>query len=94
MIQRKRSAPVKTKFSRESEFIVEGFTIIQGEIIKIKGENGMKFRFHSLVTNDETGIQWIDCFEIERGVVGAQRSFRPDRIKRIPKKRARRVNRG
>jgi hypothetical protein len=94
MRQRKPSVPVKTKFSRELELSVDGFSIVQGEIIKIKGENGMKFKFHSLVTNDETGIQWIDCFEIERGVIGAQRSFRPDRIKRIPKKRVKkRVNR-
>ena len=94
MRQRKPSAPVKTKFSREFMFTVDGFTIVQGEIIKIKGENGMKFKFHSLVTNDETGAQWVDCFEMYRGQVGVHRSFKTDRLKRIPKKRVkRRVNR-
>lgn len=94
MRQRKTVAREQTKYSRETEVVVDGFTIVQGETIKIKGESGIKFKFHSLVTNTETGSQWIDCFEIWRGSIGVQRSFKTDRIKRIPKKRVKkRVNR-
>jgi hypothetical protein len=82
-----------TKFSYEVSIQVDGFTIAQGDIIKIQGEHGCKFKFSSVVTNTQTGAQWIDCFEMQRGQSGAQRSFNIDRIKRIPKKRGKRVSR-
>lgn len=73
--------------------IVDGFEIIRGDIIKIAGEYGVKFKFDSLVTNMETGSKWIDCFEIHRGVSHSYRSFATDRVKRIPQrgKRSKRV---
>lgn len=77
-----------TKFSREYSIDIDGFTISRGDIIKIRGEYGVQFKFHSFVTNTETGVQWIDCFEVYRGQVGTYRSFRVDRIKRIPKRRS------
>jgi hypothetical protein len=91
----KRNAPVKeTKFDRVGEILVNGRLIIAGDIIKIHGEHGSKFRFNSLVTNKETGAIWIDCFEMDKAVASAWRSFRPDRIKLIPIKRGRKnVNR-
>ena len=76
-----------TKFSREYSIQVDGFTIERGDIIKIRGEYGVQFKFHSFVTNTQTGVQWIDCFEVFRGQVGTYRSFRLDRVKRIPKRR-------
>ena len=79
--------PQETKFSREFSIEIDGFTIERGELIKIRGEYGVQFKFHSFVTNTETGVQWIDCFEVHRGQVGTYRSFRLDRIKRIPKRR-------
>jgi hypothetical protein len=83
-----------TKFVREPQISVDGFTISQGDLFKVKGEYGNKFKFLGLMTNLETGSQWVDCFEIVRGQVGALRSFKSDRIKRIPQKgkRAKRVN--
>lgn len=83
-----------TKFLREPEISIDGFTITQGDLFKVRGEYGNKFKFVSLITNLETGAQWVDCFEVVRGQVGAFRSFKSDRIKRIPKKgmRAKRVN--
>jgi hypothetical protein len=83
-----------TKFLREPEISIDGFRIVQGDLLKIKGEYGSKFKFNGFITNLETGDQWVDCFEIVRGQVAALRSFKPDRIKRIPKKgmRAKRVN--
>jgi len=83
-----------TKFERSPEIEIDGFTISQGDLFKVKGEYGIRFKFYSLTTNLETGSSWVDCFEIIRGQVGAFRSFKPDRIKRIPQKgkRAKRVN--
>jgi hypothetical protein len=85
----------ETKFFKNPELILEdGKAVYQGDLIKIKGEHGLKFKFHSLTTNTETGAQWVDCFEVFRGQVGAFRSFPSDRIKRIPKKRVKKnVNR-
>lgn len=88
MARRRDVAPVApTKFERQFSIEVDGFPIESGEMIKIKGEYGMRFKFHSLVTNTDTGVQWIDCFENHRGQSGCYRSFRIDRIKRIPKRR-------
>ncbi len=36
---------------------------------------------------------WIDCVELEKGVACGMRSFYPDRVKLIPKKRGKRVKR-
>jgi hypothetical protein len=95
MVRTKKESPVSpTKFLREPEIMIDGFKITQGDLFKVKGEYGVKFKFSGLVTNLETGSQWVDCFEVVRGQVGALRSFKSDRIKRIPQrgKRAKRVN--
>lgn len=70
-----------------------GFPIQAGEIIKVTGEWGTKFKFVGITTNTLTGSSWVDCFEIIGGVPSVYRSFKQDRIKRIPKrgKRAKRV---
>lgn len=84
----------ETKFVREPSVEVNGFIINAGDIIKIQGEYGSKFKFNALVTNKETGAQWVDCIELERGVACGWRSFRTERVKRVPirGKRAKRVN--
>lgn len=73
---------------------VDGFPIHEGDIIKVKGEYGTKFKFVGITTNTLTGSQWVDCFEIFRGKAQQFRAFKEDRIKRVPQKgkRARRVN--
>lgn len=77
-----------SELKRISELVLpDGKIINRGDLFKVSGEYGMKFKFYSLTTNVETGAEWIDCFEVYRGQVGAQRSFTSDRIKRIPKKR-------
>jgi hypothetical protein len=89
-VSRKNTAPVKeSKFERVYELQVGTRTISSGEVIKIHGEYGSRFKFSSLVTNKETGVQWIDCFELQKNVVSGWRSFRSDRIKLIPIKRGR-----
>jgi hypothetical protein len=83
-----------TNFNYDFTYVtLDGFTISKGDLIKIKGEYGIKFKFHALTTNKITGSQWIDCFEVSRGQVGALRSFGIERLKRVPTrgKRAKRV---
>jgi hypothetical protein len=84
---------IAKKFSRESSVMVNGFEIKTGDFFKIRGEHGGKFKFHAFVTNLETGAQWVDCFEVISGMTSIFRSFKVDRIKRIPNKgrRAKRV---
>jgi hypothetical protein len=89
MISRKASAIRETKFERSYEIQVGTRTVLSGEVIKINGEHGAKFKFISLVTNKETGATWIDCFEMDKTLASAWRSFKPDRIKLIPIKRGR-----
>jgi hypothetical protein len=87
-MNRRNQAPVsKTIFSREYEMQIDSFVISKGDIIKAKGEYGTKFKFNSLVTNTLTGSQWVDCFEMQKGIATAYRSFKIDKIKRIPTKR-------
>lgn len=69
--------------------MVNGFTINQGDIIKIVGEHGKKFRFLNLVHNPKNGATWVDCIQLEKGVSCGWRSFYPDRVKRIPVRRKR-----
>lgn len=81
-------------FIREDSFTTsDGKTISSGDIIKIRGVWGSKFRFQNFVTNPENGMSWIDCIELERGIACGMRSFYPDRAKPIPKKRGKRVKR-
>jgi hypothetical protein len=97
------SVPVAntSKFAYESFWVnPEGFTISAGDIIKIKGKNafgvgewGIQFKVRAFCTNIETGKKWVDCYEMYRGRAGVMRSFALDRIKRIPPRRKRRVNR-
>jgi hypothetical protein len=89
-MNRRRHAPVSdTIFSREYQLQIEKFVIEKGDLIKVKGEYGTRFKFHSLVTNTSTGSQWVDCFEMQKGSATAYRSFKIDKIKRIPVKRGR-----
>lgn len=94
MPRRKKTELPPTKFFRFPELTLNGFTIEKGEIIKVQDEHGLRFKFDSLVTNIETGAQWVDCFEVYKARTGVLRSFSIDRIKRIPKRRGRRVKRG
>jgi hypothetical protein len=88
MISRKASVIKETKFERTYEVQVGSRLILSGEIIKINGEHGSKFKFISLVTNKETGATWVDCFELDKNIVSAWRSFKTDRIKLMPIKRS------
>lgn len=86
--RKKIVSPLAKRFIREPSFTLESGRVIEsGEVIKISGEHGTKFRFVEHVINSENGAEWIDCFELHQGVVAGWRSFRTDRIKPLPKKR-------
>lgn len=82
------------KFERQDTIVVNGFQITRGDIIKIKDVHGSKFKFDHFVTNTATGATWVDCFEIINKVPSVFRSFKVERVKRIPTKgkRSKRVN--
>lgn len=93
MSRRKKVAAKPTKFSRVYEMDYGNFTLYKGDLIKIQDEWGMRFKFDCVVTNTETGAQWVDCFEVHKMRTGCLRSFRLERVKRIPKRRGRRAKR-
>lgn len=72
---------------------LDRFEISAGDIIKVYGERGARFKFIGVTTNSITGSQWVDCFEIINGISSVFRSFKQDKIKRVPVrgKRAKRV---
>lgn len=81
-------------FIREDSFVTEdGKLITKGDLIKIKGIWGTTFKFHEYVTNPKIDKSWVDCIQLERGVSCGMRSFYPERVKAIPKKRGKRVKR-
>jgi hypothetical protein len=90
MIKRKSTKFRETNFSRVYDLEVGNFVINSGDLIKISGEHGMRFKFHSLTTNTNTGVTWVDCFEVHKRAAGCFRSFRVDRVRRIPTKRGKR----
>lgn len=95
MRRRKYVKPAPTKFQREYEMVIDNFIIERGELIKVRDEWGMKFKFDCVVTNTETGDTWVDCYEVHKMRTGCLRAFKLDRIKRIPKRRGkRRAKRG
>lgn len=93
MARRKKTIQSETIFKTEPTFELDGFIISYGDTVKVRGEYGSKFKVRGLTTNIETGAQWVDCFELIRGVPSQFRAFKLDRIKRVPQrgKRAKRV---
>lgn len=93
MARRKKVvSPLAHKYERHQQYALESGRVIEhGEIIKISGEHGTKFRFLEHVINIDNGAEWIDCFELHQGVASGWRSFKPDRIKPLPKTRRKRL---
>jgi hypothetical protein len=87
MNRKKFSKVQETNLLKTPEMVVNNRVLKRGDSIKIHGEYGGRFKFHSHVINKETGAEWIDCFEVHKGVVSAWRSFKSDKIKLIPIKR-------
>ena len=78
-------------YDRSPGYTLEsGRTISEGEVIKIDGIWGTKFKFKEHVFKTDSGKEWIDCYELEKGVNCGLRSFYPERIRPIPIRRRRR----
>lgn len=94
MIKKKKLGSVtkNARFLYSPEMKIDNKVIQKGDTIRVQGEYGAKFRFESLTTNVENGVQWIDCFELHRGIACRFRSFSVDKVRRVPKKRVKRVN--
>lgn len=91
---RRKKVQVDDPFVREDSFVTEeGKTVNKGDIIKVKGIWGTKFRFQQYVTNPDIKKSWVDCVQLEKGVGCGMRSFYPERVKVVPKKRGKRVKR-
>jgi len=90
----KRSRPViqPSHFETVPGLKLDKFELSAGDIIKVHGERGAKFKLIGVTTNKLTGSQWVDCFEIINGVSSVFRSFSQDRIKRIPNSGRRKKN--
>ena len=91
MARRKRTiSPMQHLYDRSPEYTLEGGrTILAGEVIKITGIWGTKFKFKEYVVRTDSGKEWIDCYELEKGVKCGLRSFYPDRIKPMPTRKRR-----
>ena len=88
--RKKVISPNSHLYTRSDSFTMpDGRTIEKNETIKIHGEWGAKFNFFEYVVRNDTGVDWIDCFEIRGGVLCGWRSFRTDRIKPMPKRKHR-----
>ena len=94
MLKKNKAEASETIFVTVPELDLDGFVIQPGDIIKVQGEYGSRFRFIGVTTNTVSGASWIDCYEVIKGVSSVFRSFKKEKIKRIPQrgKRARRVN--
>jgi hypothetical protein len=89
--RKKVVSPLAHLYHREPTYTTaEGRTIEPGEIIKIKGVWGSKFKFKEYVRRTDSDAEWIDCFELEKGQLCGHRSFRPELIKPLPKTRRKR----
>lgn len=93
MPKRKPAEVKESYFVTEPTLDLNGFIINAGDIIKVSGQKGGRFKFIGVTTNNLTGSSWVDCFEVLNGVSSVFRSFKIEQIKRIPqrKRRAKRV---
>ena len=86
---RRRKYTGTDPFIREEQMTVDNKLIVKGDLIKIKGVYATEFRFIALVTNPANGVQWIDCIQLYKGLGCGFRSFYPDRVKPIIKRKKR-----
>ena len=91
MQRRKRFKPSKSRLDLKPSFSIGNREIVAGEIVKVHGEHGLKFKVIGLVTNTSTGVQWVDVYELSKGVPAQTRAFYLERIRPIPRKRKRQV---
>jgi hypothetical protein len=79
MTARSKKHPQPSKFTRSYDLTVNGRHIGPGTELSFRVERG-RFRFLALVTNEETGAQWVDVACPKTRQV---RSFHVTDIKRV-----------
>lgn len=79
MIARRAAKPKPSKFTREYELVANGRHITPGTELSFRVERG-RFKFLALVTNTETGSEWVDVACPKTRQV---RSFHIGDIKRV-----------
>lgn len=92
MAKRKKEVPVGPFIKQDSMVTDSGHLVEKGDFIKVSGQHGLTFKFQNLTTNPKNNLTWVDCFEIQRGMTGPSRSFRPSDVKPVVK-RGKRVKR-
>lgn len=89
----KRTHPSKrtldSKLVKNTSYDIDGKIVNADDIIRIDGEQGLRFIFLEHVVNKENGAEWITCIEIQKGLHGPFRSFKPDRIRFVKGKKPR-----
>lgn len=75
-------------YTRKNELLLTDGNVIQsGDIIRIDGERKRRFLFLEYVVNNENGAQWVNTIELMKGNDGPFRSFRPERVRIIGRRR-------
>jgi hypothetical protein len=88
--KRKQYKPPKSRLETSPTFVLGNREVTAGEVVKVYGIHGVKFKVIGLVTNTHTGVQWVDVYELSKGVPAQTRAFYPDKIKLLPKRRNKR----
>ena len=89
--RRKKFKPLKSRLDLNPSFTVGNREVVAGEIVKVHGEWGLKFKVIGLVTNTSTGVQWVDVYELSKVVPAQTTAFYLERIRPLPRKRKRQV---
>jgi hypothetical protein len=92
MIRRNKTVSIDPYIREYSMTTKSGHLVERGDTIKVSGENAVTFKFIQLSTNPNNQKTWVDCYELQKGLSGPQRSFEPDRIRAV-KKRGKRAKR-
>lgn len=75
-------------YTRKSELLlIDGSLVTSGDVIGIDGERRRRFLFLEFVVNNENGAQWVNTIELMKGNDGPFRSFRPERVRMIGRRR-------
>ena len=90
MQRRKAYKPPKSKLDIQTSFMIGNREVSAGERVKVYGVHGVKFQIIGLVTH-ENGTQWVDCYELSKGVPAQTRAFYLERIKLLPRKRRKKM---
>lgn len=89
MIKRKPTKPRETPFERFPELTIGNRTIVPGDPVKVRYKRGV-WTFQALVTNKETGSQWVDVLSpATMHGPGSTHAVRLEAVSPVPRRRRR-----